>query len=157
MQKLWVTTSCMAMATLIGCSGIKVYSSAGPENLFLHTKLDSGSTLTRLVADLDLYRLNGQCEAEYLGRVFLDKPDVRAAIPPEKPLYFSFIFTSKGVLSPNMRSARYDTWFTPRPGFEYSVQAAYDKGIYDVVIRESRRGSATSRVIERKPLSACHG
>jgi hypothetical protein len=73
----------------------------------------------------------------------------------DKPLYLGFIFTSKVILSTSVGVTRYDTLLTPRTGYEHTIQASYDRDIYEVVIRETRRGSAASRVIERRPLAAC--
>lgn len=151
----WRAMPWLALALLVGCSGVRTYSSALPENMRVHTRVESASAMMRTVAEFDIHRVNAHCQTEYLGRVYLDKPEVRVGIPVSQPLYFDFIFASKGVLSPNISGTRYGTVFTPRPGYEYVAQVRYLSGVYEVVIREARPGVAGGRVIERRPLSAC--
>lgn len=145
----------LAMAVLAGCSSITPYPDTLPENMRVQTMIDSGSMMTSVIADFDISRVNAQCQTDYQGRVHLDKPEVRVGLAADQPLYLGFVFTSKGFLSSSTSSVFYDTLLIPRTGYEYVAQVRYVRSVYDVVIRETRPGSTVSRVVERRPLSAC--
>ena len=103
----------------------------------------------------DLYRINTRCELEHQGRINLENGTTRVGIPVNEPVFLDFIFASKGFLSPNVSATRYSTVLTPHTGYAYTAQVRYDKGIYNVIIREMRRGDSTGRVIDRVPLRDC--
>lgn len=138
---------------LAGCGGIPAYKENGPAPLEIQTKLDSGGRFMRIQAALDVHRVGRTCETEHLGRVNLDDPAMRIGIPEER-IFLDFIFVSGGMFS-GTGATRYSTVLTPRRGYEYRAEVSYDKGMYDVVIREGRKGSAQGRVIDSVPLSAC--
>lgn len=138
-----------------GCSGVKTYPNDLPKNLRVTTAVDSGAALKSTVAEFDIHLVNAKCETDYLGRVYLDKPGIDVGIPESQPLFLDFIFASKAFLSGNISAVRYQTLLTPRPGYEYTAQVSYLKGIYNVVIREKRRGAAAGTTIPRKPFSSC--
>ena len=52
-------------------------------------------------------------------------------------------------------SVRYETSLTLRSDYEYHAQVSYIKGIYNAVIRETRRGSSIGNTIAHKPFSSC--
>jgi hypothetical protein len=143
-----------ALVLLAGCS-VKAYRSDLPVNLRVATKIDTGSAMKSTVAEFDVHLINSQCVTDHLGRVYLDDPVTRVGIPVDQPLYLDFIFASKTVLSSTISAIRHQTLFTARSGYEYSADVSYIKGIYNVVIREKRRGDAQGTTVPRRPLSSC--
>ena len=136
-----------------GCSGIPAYTSSLPKNLTIVTEIDPGGRFTATQAALDVHRVNTRCETEYRGRVNLEKGALQIGIPEER-LFLDFIFVSKGTFS-GSGATRYSTMLVARPGHEYRAHVTYDKGIYDVQLRELRKGSSQSRAVEAVPLSGC--
>lgn len=140
---------------LAGCSGVKTYSQRLPKNMYVTTRVASGSAVKSTVAEFDIHRVNARCETGYLGRVYLDRPTIDVGIPVDELIYLDFIFASKAFMSTTTSAVRYQTIFTPRRGYQYDARVDYDRGIYNVVIRERRPGSSGGRVIEQLPLSSC--
>lgn len=140
---------------LAGCSGVKTYSQRLPKNMHVTTRVVSGSAVKSTVAGFDIHRVNARCETDYLGRVYLDRPKIDVGIPVDELIYLDFIFASKTFMSTTTSAVRYQTIFTPRRGYQYDAKVDYDRGIYDVVIRERRPGGSGGRVIEQVPLSSC--
>jgi hypothetical protein len=140
---------------LAGCSGVKTYAQSLPKNMHVTTRVDSGSAVKSAVAEFDIHRVNARCETDYLGRVYLDSPTTEVGIPVDELIYLDFIFASKAFMSTTTNAVRYTTIFTPRRGYEYYAKVDYDKGIYNVVIRERRPGGFAGRIIEHTPLSDC--
>lgn len=149
------TASWLVPALLAGCSGIKTYSESLPKNMHVTTRVDSGSAVKSAVAEFDIHRVNARCETDYLGRVYLDSPAIEVGIPVDELIYLDFIFASKAFMSTTTSAVRYQTIFTPRRGYQYHAKVDYDKGIYNVVIREKRPGGSTGRIIEHTPLRGC--
>jgi len=142
--------ACLAAIALAGCSGIKTYPNTLPKNLYVSAKVDSGT-----VVDLDMHRLNARCETAHAGRVSLDPGAVDVGLPVDETIWLDFVFASKSFLSSSVSVTRYSTLLTPRSGYDYRAQVTYSKGIYDVRIRETRKGSSASREVDRVPLAAC--
>lgn len=140
---------------LAGCSGVKTYPNDLPANLRVTTAVDTGSAFKSTVAEFDIHLVDAKCETDYLGRVYLEKPVIDVGIPEDQTLYLDFIFASKTFLSSDISAIRHQTLLTSRPGYEYTAQVSYIKGIYNVVIREKRRGAGAGTTIPRKPLSSC--
>ncbi len=140
---------------LAGCSGVKTYSERLPKNMHVTTRVASGSAVKSTVAEFDIHRVNARCETDYLGRVYLDRPATDVGIPVDELIYLDFIFASKAFMSTTINAVRYQTIFTPRRGYQYDAKVDYDRGIYNVVIREKRPGTAAGRIIEQTPLSSC--
>jgi hypothetical protein len=154
-RRHWVMTSvflCSAAAALGGCATIKTYPNTLAPNVHIRTEVDSGSSFKSAAAALDIYHLRAGCQVEHLGRVNLDGPVTDVGMQPDKASYVEFLFVNKTFLSSNVNALRYDTLLTPRSGYEYDVRLSYDNGLYSVAIRETRKGSSTSRVVERKVL-----
>ncbi len=140
---------------IAGCSGVKTYSDGLPRNMRVTSRIDSGSAVKSTVAEFDIHRVNVKCETGYLGRVYLDKPKLDVGLPTDELLYLDFIFASKAFLSTTISAVRYKTLLTVRSGYEYQVKVDYDQGIYNVVIRETRLGASTGRIVEPIPLTSC--
>ncbi len=145
----WII-ACLAAIAVAGCSGIPTYPNTLPKNLHVTAKVDSGT-----VVDLDVHRLNARCEIAHEGRVSLDPGAVDVGLPVDETVYLDFVFASKSFLSSSVSVTRYSTLIKPRAGHDYRAQVTYTKGIYNVLIRETRKGSSTGREIDRVPLSAC--
>lgn len=148
----------VSMAMLLtGCSSVKTYPNTLSKNMYvIPTKLDSGSIMWSTITEFDIHRVNARCEIDYLGRVYLDKGvSTEVGIPTGEPLFLDFIFASKRFLSPDMRTVRYDTMLTARPGFDYRTEVSYKDGIYNVVIKETSRDGRTVNTIKRRPLNSC--
>lgn len=144
---------CLVAIALAGCSGIPTYPNTLAKNLNITTRVKAASGRTAVA--FDIHRVNARCETEHQGRINLEDGATAVGIPVGEPLFLDFIFASKGFLSSSVSATRYSTLLTPRSGYRYSAQVKYDRGIYDVVIRETRRRGSAGRVIDRVPLSAC--
>lgn len=140
---------------LAACSGVKTYSQRLPKNMHVTTRVVSVSAMKGTVAEFDIHRVNARCETNYLGRVYLDRPTIDVGIPVDELIYLDFIFASKAFMSTTVSAVRYQTIFTPRRGYQYDARVDYDRGIYNVVIRERRPGGSGGRIIEQVPLSSC--
>lgn len=147
---LSIVTLCVA-----ACSGVKTYSNESRPNFVIHTQVESGSVARSTVAEFDIFDIESACSKKYLGRVYLDNATTNVAIAPGRATYLEFIFASKTFMSNTTYATRYGTVLTPRADYDYDVQVRYVNAIYSVLIRETRHGSTTSRIIERKPLDVC--
>lgn len=145
----WVAV-CLVAALLPGCSSVRTYSSTLPKNLLVTTQVEG-----RTSVEFDVHRVNSGCELDHQGRIYLDSGATEVGIPVGETIYLDFIFASRSFLSSSTGVTRYSTLLTPRPGYDYQAEVKYIKGIYGVVIRETRKGGAGGRVIDRVPLSAC--
>jgi hypothetical protein len=158
-RRQWVASCmflCSVAAILGGCASVKTYPNTLAPNVHIRTDVDSGSFFRSAAAAFDIYRLDAGCQVEHLGRVNLDHPVTDVGMRPDQPSYVEFLFVNKTFLSGNVNALRYDTVLTPRSGYDYDVQLSYVSGLYNVTMRETRKGSSTSRVVERKTLKgAC--
>ncbi len=134
---------------LSGCSGIKMYSSDLPTNLRVRTYVDTGSAMRSTMAEFDVHLVGPDCGLQHQGRIYLDQNLVKVGIPTGRLVYLDFIFASKAVLSSQISGTRHGILLTPRSGYDYNAKVTYDKGIYDVVVREN------GRVLPHKTLSDC--
>ncbi len=138
-----------AILLLSGCSGVKMYSSDLPANLRVRTYVDTGSAMRSTVAEFDVHHVDRDCSLQHQGRVYLDQPLIEVGIPTGRLVYLDFIFASKAVLSSQISGTRHGILLAPRAGHDYDAKVTYDKGIYDVVVREN------GRVLPHKTLSDC--
>ncbi len=150
----WHALGVVALGTVLflsGCSGVKTYSSDLPKNLRIRTYVDTGSAMRSTVAEFDVHHVDRDCSLQHQGRVYLDQPSVEVGIPTDRLVYLDFIFASKTVLSSQISGTRHGILLTPRAGHDYNAKVTYDRGIYDVVLREN------GRAVPRKTLSDCRG
>jgi hypothetical protein len=145
----------VAIAAMAGCSSIKTYPNSLSKNMFVTTKLDSGSVVTGSSAAFDIYRVDAKCELAYEGRVDLDTAKTEVGLPTNSRLYLDFIFSNHNYLLRASSSTRYGLLLTPRAGYSYQVQVQYVNGIYDAAVRETSRGDSGGRVIEQVTLEGC--
>ena len=145
----WLT-ACLVAVLLPSCSGVRTYSSTLPKNLLVATQVEG-----RTEVEFDVHRVNSRCELDHQGRVSLGSGTTEVGIPVEETIYLDFIFASRSFLSSSTGVTRYSTLLTPRAGYDYRAEVRYEKGIYGVVVRETRKGGSAGRVIDRVPLSAC--
>ena len=139
---------------LTGCAGgPRSFSNSLPKNLNVTTKVDGGST--KAAVAFDIHRVNARCLTEHEGRINLENGSMEVGLPLDAPLYLEFIFVTGGGFTSSVGATRHGTLFTARSGYYYRVQVSYNKGIYAVEIRETRKGSPGGRVVERVPLSTC--
>lgn len=143
-----------AAALIVGCSGVKTYPDQTSRNLQVRTQVDTGSIMKSTVVEFDVHLVDANCESSYLGRVYLDRPTIETGIPTNRQVYLDFIFASNMRLSSNISAIRHGILFTPRADHDYDAKVSYDKGLYEVVLRESRNGK-TTRLIPRKSLREC--
>ena len=55
------------ISLLAACSGIKTYPNTLDKNLNIRTDTHSNEFLGKVKADVDIYRVDANCEDEYLG------------------------------------------------------------------------------------------
>jgi hypothetical protein len=140
---------------LAACSGIKPYPDLAEKNLQVRTRTESGSIFSKVRASLDISRVDAQCRTEYRGTVDLKKAAVKVGIPAERWSYLVFYFASSGLLSNKSSTMAQSTLLKPRAGYRYDAEVIYRDDTYNVVIRESRSGTAGGREIELLRLDAC--
>ncbi|MDH5512115.1 MAG: hypothetical protein OEY27_02785 [Gammaproteobacteria bacterium] len=145
----------LAAGLLAACSGIKTYPNTLDKNLNIRTDTRSKEFLGKVKADVDIYRVDANCEGEYLGTVKLGEATVAVGIPPDRPSYLVFNFASSAFFSSSSSSINYATLLKPRSGYRYDIQVSYIDNIYDVAIRETHPRRGAGREIERRPLRAC--
>jgi len=139
---------------LTGCAGgPRTFPNSLPKNLNVTTNVDGGSIKAEVA--FDIHRVNARCITDYEGRINLENGSTDVGLPVDEPLYLEFIFVTGGGFTSSVRATRHGTLFTARSGYYYRAQVSYNKGIYAVEIRETRRGVAGGRVVERVPLSTC--
>ena len=152
-MRLQLTGVVLALA-LGGCAGgARTYSDALPKNMNVTTTVDGGSK--KAAVAFDIHRVNARCLTEYEGRIDLENGTIQVGLPADEPLYLDFIFVTGGGFTSPVGAVRHGVLFTARSGYDYRAQVTYKNAIYDVEIREARKGSSGGRVVERLPLSAC--
>ena len=138
------------LGTLTACSGVKTYSNTLNKNLHVTTKTDSS-----VDAAIDIYRVKSDCSIKYSGTIQLDNSTVDIGIPAGRSSYLAFTFSSSSFLS-GSSTTTYSTLLRPRTDQnKYDIDVSYIENIYNVVIRERRRGSNKGREIETRDLSTC--
>ena len=142
-RTLLAFTACALL--LSGCSGIFPYQNHLEKNLSVRTKTDSGSLFTSIKARVDVYTVDDACQLTYQGSVDLDRKEVPIGLPQNRKAYLDFIFSHSGFLSSRKGSTGFDVYFTTRHGFEYVAEAHYTEGIYDVVLKERKKGRKKMR------------
>lgn len=142
----------LTVALLAGCMGPRIYSSTLPKNMNVITQVDGGSV--RVEVAFDIHTLKPDCETDFEGRINLENGNSEVSLPTGKPLYLEFIFVSSEMFNSSIGAIRQGTILTALPGATYRAGVNYKKGIYDLEIRESRKGGA-SREIAQVPLSSC--
>lgn len=145
----------LAAAVLAACSGIKTYPNTFDKNIDIHTDTRSNEFLGKVKTDVDIFRVDADCEGEYLGTVKLDEPAMAIGLPPDRPSYLVFNFSSSAFFSSTSSSINYATLLKPRSGYRYDIKVSYIDNIYDVAIREVNSHQSVGREIERRPLRAC--
>ena len=145
----WIA-ACLVAILVAGCSGVRTYPNTLPRNLRVATQVEGRTT-----AEFDIHKVNTRCELDHQGRVSLDDAVTEVGIAVGETIYLDFIFASKSFLSSTTGVTRYSTLLTPRAGYDYQAEVKYIKGLYGVVIRETRKGGSGGREIDRVPLSAC--
>jgi hypothetical protein len=145
----------LSVSVLAGCSGIKPYPDSFEKNLRVSTETDSGSVFSSVRANVDIYRLNAQCQAEYQGTVALDKPSMAIGLPVDRTSYLVIGFDSASWLANSSSRVSYDTLLTPRAGLGYDMEVSYVDDIYNVAIVETRPGIAGRREIQKLTLDDC--
>ena len=148
---LWL----LGAGLLAGCSGIKTYPDTSPANIIVRTEASSGSAFSSLRVALHIHEVDAGCRTRYQVTVQLNEPAVRIGIPPGRPSYLVFNFSSSSFLGGSRGSISYDTLLRPRAGYTYDASARYADGIYYVVIRESGARGSAGREIERTGLNEC--
>lgn len=145
----------LVVSLLAACSGIKTYPNTFDKNLNIRTDTRSNEFLGKVKADVDIFRVDANCEGEYLGTIKLDESAVAVGIPPDRPSYLVFNFASSAFFSSSSSSINYATLLKPRAGYRYDIKVSYIDNIYDVAIREVHSRQTAGREIERRPLRAC--
>ncbi len=147
-MKTIATHTALLLAYLLfitGCSGIYPYKNNLSKNLLVNTKTDSGSIFSSVKARVDIYAVDNACKVTYKGTVDLKKPTVPVGLPQNSPIYLDFIFSHSGWLANKKGATGFDTFFKTRSGYEYIAEAHYTDGIYDVIMKEKKKGSKKAR------------
>ena len=145
----------LALALLVGCSGIRPYPNTLDKNLQVRTETSSGSIFEKVRATVDVYRVDTQCHLEYQGTVDLDKSALAIGIPAERLSYLVFSFASSAFLGGSQSTISQETLLKPRVGYRYDIDVSYRNDIYNVVVRESHPYKGASREIALAGLGAC--
>lgn len=124
-----------------GCSGLFPYKNDLNKNLAVKTRTDSGSLFSGVKARVDIYSVDSSCNVTYRGTVDLKYSEVDIGLPPGEPNYLNFVFSSSNFFANTNSSTGFDLYFKVRPGYQYLAEASYIDGIYDVILKEKKRGS----------------
>lgn len=131
----------IAIACLVGCSGLKPYRSDVEKNLFITTDTEQG-LFSGVDASLDIYSMRTECDVDYQGTVDLGNSTVEVGLPQGVPAWLVFRFDSSAFLSNTRSSMGYDVALYPEYGQVYDVNVSYHDNIYNVEVAERPRGSA---------------
>lgn len=133
-----------------GCSSLKPYEAAGPDNVRVN------SALSEVRGAVHVHRVQAGCRTEYLGTVHLDRPAIALSLPPGRASYLVFSFDSTSWLS-GSRSTSVGTLLEPRAGYRYDVGVTYRESIYNVTLRESAPRAGPTRELALRGLPDCKG
>jgi hypothetical protein len=137
----------LVFPALAACSGLTTYPTDAGGNLAVRTHMDSS-----VRAALHIHRVDAKCQTRYAGTVALDAPSVSLSLPAGQPSYVVVAFDTSSFLG-GRRSTSAGTFFTPRPGSRYELNARYRDDIYDVALVETdARGR---RTLPRRDTEAC--
>jgi hypothetical protein len=147
--------SLFLISLLSGCSGIKTYPGTADKNFHITTETVSGSMLSKLRTNVDIYRVDADCKPEYEGTVPLKSGSVDIGIPPGRSSYLVFVFSTSRFLS-SSSTVTYGGLLNIKAGCSYDVKVSYLDDIYNVVILETDRREKKSREIALKALNDCN-
>lgn len=131
-----------------GCSSLKPYEAAGPDNVLVN------SALSEVRGALHVHGVEAGCRTEYFGTVHLDRPATALSLPPGRLSYLVFSFDSTSWLA-GSRSTSVGRLLEPRAGYRYDVDVTYRESIYNVTLRESAPRDGPTREIVRRGLPDC--
>ena len=149
-----VALAVLATAVLMsaGCA-TKRYPNSLEKNVLVRTRTESGF-LSKVRADVDVFRVDPDCQVEYLGTMKLDKPSIPVGLANE-PAYLVFGFASSSWLMNSSSTISYETLLTPRADYDYEIGVSYVDNMYQVVVQETHRLTGARRYIDRRLLAAC--
>ncbi len=144
---------------LSGCSDLKTYESKEPPNLHIVAKkLKSGNLdiISSFSAQIHVGSIDSHCQTSYVGTVELSDKPVDIGVPVGRQNYLVVEFTNNSHWAAyNATSATYKTLFTPRAGYRYDMEVAYQDGGYDIAIYEHGRQGGARHEVDHRPFSAC--
>jgi hypothetical protein len=136
------------------CSARNYASKDLPGNFTIAVDVDGGSALTKMENSLDVQLVKQDCEYDFLGRVYLDRPKEMIGLPAAQKLFLEAHFVTSGPFSAT-GVLRHATLFTARPGVNYLAEIIYRKSIYSVEIFELGRTGGKGRLVERVDPNSC--
>jgi len=147
-KKLSTALVAISLLFMTGCSGIYPYKNNLDKNLSVKTKTESGSFFTSVKARVDIYSVDKVCKVAYQGSVDLKKPEVPIGLPVNSMTYLDFIFSSSSFLGNRKGVTGFHTYLTTQNGYEYIAEASYIDGIYNVILKEKKRGDNVTRELK---------
>lgn len=145
----------MINGLLLACSSLKTYPNNYEKNLLIKTRTESGSVFSSVQAALDIYSVDETCNANYLGTLELNSPQVSVGIPHGKLRFLSFHFGTSGFFSNSSSSISYDTLLRPRKGYQYDINVKYIDDLYNVEIFEKKTAKAKRKELPQWSLKEC--
>jgi hypothetical protein len=136
----------LLISVVAGCSGLKTYPNTADKNLMVRTKT-SRSLFRSVEVSLQIYNLDDDCNADYLGSIKLKNGDTQIGIATDQFTCLAFVFVTPGII-------RHTTILTPRPGVRYIADISYADSIYNVSIHEAGPSGTQGREIDRQ-VSKC--
>ncbi len=148
----------LVAAMLAGCSSTKPYRSDTPVNLHIRPqqlKSSSSQLISTFSAAMHVGAVDKHCQRSYVGSVSLgsDTP-VDIGVPTDHASILVIEFANESRLAAYAAHATvYTTLFAPRPGYQYDMEVAYDRGRYSVDLYERDRRGSRHEVEHRSPNS----
>jgi hypothetical protein len=138
---------------LAGCAGRKPYSDESmTKNVSIRTVTSAGSMFSSVRAALNIYRVDTECRAEYVGTVKLDEPSVMVGIPTGRWNYLVFDFDSSSFPGGTRGRMSHELFLKPQADHRYEIDVTYRDDIYNVVLSE-RQPRGTLRELRLDPDS----
>jgi len=145
--------ACLVLAA--GCSGLKTYPDAPAKNAVIRIKTDSGSFLSRTRADVDLFKVNAACEAQYLGSLRLEDSPLELGLPIGDTILLAYVFSRSTFLGGRDSASVIEMMLAPRKGYRYEFEVSYLKNTYGATGVEVGPGRPSRREVEHRRLKDC--
>jgi hypothetical protein len=145
--------ACLVLAA--GCSGIRTYPNVQDKNALIRIKTDSGTFLSRTRADVDLFKVNAACEAQYLGSLRLDDASLDVGLPVGDTILLAYVFSRSSFLGGRDSTSVIEMMVAPRKGYRYEFEVSYLKNTYGATGLEFVPGRPKGREIEHRRLKDC--
>lgn len=138
-----------------GCSNLKTYPDNYAKNVFVNTRVESGSAFSSVKSRIDIFDVDKSCQAIYVGSVNLDKIKKEVGLKNNNLSYLDFRFLSSGFLSSSSSSTSFPVLLKIRKDYIYDVSVNYVDDLYSVEIWEKRSRKSKGTEVGIVSLADC--